>query len=189
MSTLARRYANAALDACVESAGGDSSLSTERIAGLAQDMRRFFDLFTQSTPLQELLHNPALKGRRDQALQDVLARLELSSAAHRLIALLARNDRLEHLEATTRDIEALADSRLGRLRAHVRAAVLPSAAQTQRIAQMLQRRLGKPVSVTTEQAPELLAGLVCQVGDLTFDSSLKRQLAVLAERLGAHAAS
>jgi F-type H+-transporting ATPase subunit delta len=189
MSALGRRYAKAALEACTDSAGGDANLAANRSDALAADMQRFIAAYRQSDVLQALVRNPVLQDRRAAVLEAVLTKLELGPVGHKLIALLAKNGRMDQVENVADEVAALVDMQLGRLRAHVRAAVLPDAAQTQRIAETLQRRLGKPVLVTVSAAPELLAGLVCQVGDLTFDSSLKRQLAILTERLGAHGAA
>ncbi|KAK1548406.1 hypothetical protein Q3G72_013112 [Acer saccharum] len=152
-------------------------------------MGRFVALYKASPMLQEMLRNPVLKQQRVAALDAVLARLEVGPIVHKLLALLAARDRMHWLQDVSEQIEALADKQIGRLRAKVTAAVMPTQAQTQRIAETLERRLGKSVLVTVTAEPSLLAGLVCQVGDLTFDSSLSRQLAILTERLGAHGAS
>lgn len=188
MSAVAKRYAKAALEATADACGDDAALKNQRVKALSEDMRRVLDLYNTSPMLQELLRNPVLKAQREESLLRLMQRLKTGSVVCKLLALLAARDRMHWLEDVSEHIEALADKHLGRLRATVLAAVMPTEAQTQRIAKTLEQRLGKPVLVTVKAEPQLLAGLVCQVGDLTFDSSLSRQLAILAERLGTHAA-
>lgn len=187
MSVLGRRYAKAAIEAVTDNLDGQAA--AQSADALNSDVQRFVALYKQSAMLQEMLRNPVLKQQRVAALGSILTRLAVGPVAHKLLALLAKRDRMHWLEDVSQQIEAFADRYVGRLRAQVRAAVMPTEAQTKRIAETLERRLGKPVLVTVTAEPALLAGLVCQVGDLTFDSSLSRQLAILTERLGAHAAS
>ena len=181
MSSVAKRYAKAAFEATVEKAGpagGD---------GLAAELQRFAAAYGESPALQEVLRNPVLKDQRGPLLDSLLSKLQVGAITARVIRLLADNDRVTEMPAVASEVEALADARAGRLRARVKSAVMPTEAQSKRIAQALEKRLGKPVALSVEVEPELMGGLVCQVGDLTFDSSLKRQFEILTERLGAHA--
>jgi F-type H+-transporting ATPase subunit delta len=180
MSALAKRYAKAALEAAQEGKGDGTEALAKNLGALARAIEA-------SPELQEVLRNPVLREERGALLDALAGKLQATGVAAKLVRLLSDNDRMDSLPEIARQVEALADVRAGRLRADVRSAVALSEAQTQRLAKALEKRLGQPVVVQTAVDPQLLGGLVCQVGDLTFDSSLKRQLAILTERLGAHA--
>jgi F-type H+-transporting ATPase subunit delta len=180
VSALAKRYAKAALEAAQEAKG-------EGTEGLAKGLGDLARAVAESPTLQEVLRNPVLKDERGKLLDALLGKLQVAGVAAKLVRLLSDNNRIDLLPEVAQQVEALADVRAGRLRAEVRSAVALSEAQAQRLTKALEKRLGQPVLVETSVDPQLLGGLVCQVGDLTFDSSLKRQLAILTERLGAHA--
>jgi F-type H+-transporting ATPase subunit delta len=136
-----------------------------------------------STELREVLRNPVLKNERAAVLAAVMSKLGLIEPAAALVRVLVDGDRIDDLEDVVEGVEALADAQAGRVRAVVKSAIPLSEAQMQRLGKALEKRVGRPVAVTVQLEPELLGGLVCQVGDLTFDSSLRRQLKQLRERL------
>ncbi|RYF11242.1 MAG: ATP synthase F1 subunit delta [Deltaproteobacteria bacterium] len=182
MSALAKRYAGAAAEAALKVAGTDSQAALEVLGAALQT----FEAMRQgSEALQHLLHNPVFKPQRQKVVGSLLQRAEISGVAARLILALVQNERTALLGPVAAALEAMADSRAGRLRAEVRCASPMSAAQQTALAAALQARLGKPVIVRSKQAPELLGGMVCQIAGVTIDTSLKRQLETLTERLGA----
>ena len=82
----------------------------------------------------------------------------------------------------------MADELSHRLHAEVWSPMALDDAQKASLQAALEKRLGQDVLVDVNVSPELLGGLVVQVGDLKFDSSIKRQLEILRERLEAAAA-
>jgi F-type H+-transporting ATPase subunit delta len=183
MSELARRYASVAIDSL---AAAGTAATAEHIDALAQDLRSFLSLHAGHGALQEILKNPVLKPNREAVLTPLLKQMGLSTLAVRLVCLLAHNDRIGLIADVVGEVEALADARAGRLRAQVRCAMAPTPAQVKALQAALKKRLGKTVVTQIEVQPELLGGLVCQVDCVTFDTSLRRQLALLSEQLGAH---
>jgi F-type H+-transporting ATPase subunit delta len=129
------------------------------------------------------LASPALKNSRGAVLDAVLKKLGVSGEAHKLVRLLADNDRLGVLDEITAEVRAIADERAGRVRAKVTSATKLTEAQQKRLASALEQRFGREVVVEVSVEPTLLGGVVVQVGDLTLDSSLRRQLSLLRERL------
>lgn len=177
MSAVARRYARAAVEAA-QAAGGPSA-----VQDLSRDFGAFCEAFAQSAELRELLVNPAFKLERAKVLGSVLAKIVTSPSAARLVTVLAEADRIPVLEEVRIEIAELADGIAGRARALVTSAVALTAQQQERVAKALSKRVGREIELSVRVDGEILGGLVCQVGDLTFDSSLRRQLAVMRERL------
>lgn len=178
MSDVAKRYARAAVEAAAD-AGGDAAVET-----LARQVSLFRDAYDATAALRDLMVNPALRSQRGRALDALLQELGIDGVAVGLVRVLAQRDRMDVLDSLASEIEAMADQRIGRLRAQIRSAIALSDAHEQRIAKALEKRFGRPVVLSVEVDPELLGGLVCQVGDFTLDSSVRRQLEILRERLG-----
>jgi F-type H+-transporting ATPase subunit delta len=150
---------------------------------LSEGLAQFREAHAQSNELREVLSNPVLKDVRESILRAIMGKLNASSETVNLVLLLADNDRVSALDDVLQDINSIADEKAGRLRALVKSAIALDSAQEGRIAQALEKRLGQPVTVAIELDPSLLGGLVCQVGDLTFDSSIKRQLEIVRDKL------
>ena len=177
MSVVARRYARAAVAAAADKGGA------KNVEALAVGLRAFRDLLRQSQALYELLMNPALHDQQEKTLDAVLAELGLSAEAVGILRLLADRRRIDLIDDVVLEAEAIADEGAGRTRAYVTSPMALTEAQTRRIAAALERRLKVTVVVSVEIDPELLGGLVCRVGDLTLDTSVRRQLISLKERL------
>jgi len=181
MSALARRYAKAAVEAA-------DHTGASAIEALSTGLDSFQAAYDASPELRELLENPGLKESRSQVFPEVLKRLKLSGEASNLLKLLAANGRISELENIAREVALLADEKNGRVRALVRSAVELTDAQARRVAGALEKRLGRSVLIEVQVEAELLGGLVCHVGDLTIDNSLRRQLERLREQFEASAA-
>ncbi|WP_037177931.1 F0F1 ATP synthase subunit delta [Rhodococcus sp. UNC363MFTsu5.1] len=81
------------------------------------------------------------------------------------------------------ELSELAAARRDKAVAHVRSASALSADQEERLAAILTRTYGKPVTVHVEVDPELLSGLVVRVGDEVIDGSAAGRLASLRKTL------
>jgi F-type H+-transporting ATPase subunit delta len=177
MSAVAKRYARAAVE-IAEERGGLNAIDT-----LSQGLEAFRAAYHQSGELREVLRNPALRQEQPGALKSVAQKLGLSSEAARLVQLLAERDRILVLAEVGAETNALADERLGRARGHVTTAIPLTAVQEQRLSRALEKRFGRPVALSITVDPAIVGGLVCRVGDVTMDSSVRRQLDTLRERL------
>lgn len=177
MSAIARRYARAAVEAVLTHG------NLTDVDRLAATLRNFAQAYRDSADLQELMQNPVLVVDRERTLREVLKRLGMVDQGAKLIELLALRDRMNVLDEVVVEVESLADEKALRLRAYVTSAVALTEAQVVRVGKALEARLKKPVLVVVNVEPALLGGLICRVGDLTFDTSVRRQLKVLAETL------
>src|SRR5208283_1103734 len=104
-------------------------------------------------------------------------------SATRLIAYMATSGRIDLLDEVADEIRILGDEQTGRLRAVVRTVVALTPTQRARLTAALAKHVGRPVELTETIDPSILGGLVCQVGELTFDNSLARQLDRLRDQL------
>lgn len=181
MSAVARRYARAAVDAASEAGG---PVEVDR---LITDVRGFRASLESSVELQHLVSNPALVNERQDVLGVILDQAGLSEISRALIQTLVQNDRVDELHDVVESAEFMADELAKRLHADVASPIELSDEQVSRLRHALEKRLGRSVVIDVRVAPELIGGLVVQVGDLEFDSSVRRQIEIMRERLEAAA--
>lgn len=179
MSAVAKRYARAAVQAAFEKAG------TDEVEALITNIIDFRAMLEGNAELQQLLTNPALINERARVLDVILDKAKLSDTAAALVKTLAENDRVGELHEVVEAAERMADDISKRLHAEVWSPMELSDAQKTDLQKALETRLGRAVMVDVNVAPELIGGLVVQVGDLKFDSSIRRQLEIMRERLEA----
>ena len=179
MSAVARRYAQAAVEAAADAGGA------AEVEALATGLRAFASAYETSADLQAVVKNPQMGAVRAQTLRAVGQKLGASELSTTVLLVLTDNERLDELLDVVAEVEDLADRHLGRKRARVISAIPLSDAQSARLERALQKKLGGPVVVDVEIDRSILGGLIVQVGSVTIDSSVKRQLDRLSERLRA----
>ncbi|MGB8407248.1 MAG: F0F1 ATP synthase subunit B/delta [Mycobacterium sp.] len=89
----------------------------------------------------------------------------------------------ERADEAVLDLAELAVARRGEVVAHVEAAAALSDTQRTRLAAVLTRIYGHPVSVQLHVDPSLLGGLTITVGDEVIDGSISSRLAAASSRL------
>lgn len=137
--------------------------------------------------LRGLLENP----RVPVARKEELARQsfpELSPEVRNLIRLLLRKRREGYLGAVLAELARMRDEAEGITSAEVRTAVPLPDETVDRIRRRLEQVLGRRLRLRVEVRPELIGGLVVQIGDRRLDASLRRRLQLLRERIASGAA-
>jgi len=177
MSVLSRRYARAAFAAAEQEVGPTAG------GALAADLSAFCAVMAQSEELRAVLTNPAFANARTGVVGKLTEKLALSAHAARLIERMSAAGRIALLGEVVNEVRQLGDQQAGLARAVVRTVIALSESQKGRIAQALEKCLGKRVVLEVSIDPTILGGLVCQVSDLTFDNSLRRQLDTLRGQL------
>jgi ATP synthase F0 subunit b/ATP synthase F1 delta subunit len=148
----------------------------DQIEDVEDQLFRFSRILDSETRLITLLseYTAPLDGRIS-LLNNVLSRRASKNAAD----LLRQTIELLHGERAdeaVRELANLAVSRRGEVVAHVRAAAKLSDAQRDRLAELLTRIYGHPVSLQLDVDPALLGGLTIAVGDEVIDGSLASKL-------------
>ena len=177
MKTVAKRYAKAALEAAIEASG--KSAIEPFLAGLDAIKATL----TQSTELSQVCHHPVFRSERCHVLSQLFKKLDVPVEVQHLLLLLSDKERLALLDDVIDAAYELGDAALGRLRAHVTTASPLTAQQKERLQKALSARFGQPVVLNISMNERLLGGMVCQIGDITLDNSVSRQLSVFTERL------
>ena len=104
----------------------------------------------------------------------------LNDAGKNLVHLLVRNGRLVALEDIAEHFENLRAGEEQTINAQVESALPVSEAHQQKIAQALEKKLGRKVTLKVSTDASLIGGAVIRAGDLVIDGSVKARLEKLA---------
>jgi F-type H+-transporting ATPase subunit delta len=169
ISGVAGRYASALFELA------DNARSLDQVA---EDLRTFRTMAGESADLARLLASPVVgRGLQGKALLAVLDAAGIKGLTRNFIGTVAANGRARELVAMATAFLAELASRRGETTATVTSAVPLTPAQLQELSDALRSVLGgAKVSVDAHVEPEILGGLVVQVGSRLFDSSIRSKL-------------
>jgi F-type H+-transporting ATPase subunit delta len=172
---LARRYAEALIGAA-EKEGGVEPLLKE-LTEIEEDLLKAFPRFA------DLLASPRVStAHKDQVVTNVFG-TGASNLVVRFLRVLNRHERLGMLAVVAREARAIWDRRNQRVPVHVRTAVPLDEKQLETLRDRLAAFTGAAPILLVSTDPDLIGGLVVQVGDHRYDASVKNRLAQLRQRL------
>lgn len=173
--SVARRYAKALL--LIGKEDGHTDTYREELSGFA-------DLMEREDALNQAITNPLYEssGRR-KVLQTVVDKLGISRTMKSFLLLLFDKGRIGVLGSIDDFYQNLADELNGIARASLVSATELSDDTVEKIRAALSKKTNKKVILEVEQDPELIGGIVTQIGDLVWDGSIKTQLANMRETL------
>ena len=108
----------------------------------------------------------------------------LDDEGKNLVRLLVQNDRLPVLPEIAETYEQLKAESQRIIKVLVRSAYELQPTQINHIAEMLKAKLGRDITITTEEDPELIGGIHIRAGDTVIDGSVRGHLQQLANELG-----
>ncbi len=172
---IAKRYSRALFNLAVEG---------NAIEQFGTELDGFNQLLKALPDFENMLRNPLYPEAVKKSLyQKVSAQMGLSPLVGSFLNLLVEKKRIQHLPEITDYYHRLIDEHSNISRAKVKAAVKLDAAEIDKIAAALEKRIGKKIVVEFEQDSSLLGGVVARIGDFVLDGSVKRQLLNFKESL------
>lgn len=157
-----------------------------RVDRYLDELRGVLAALRAQRALRGLLENPRVPvARKEELVRQAFPGLSAEVAS--LLRLLLRKRREGYLEAVVAELQRLRDEAAGIASAEVRTAVPLAGEDAERLRERLERALGRRLRLRLEVRPELIGGLVVQVGDRRLDASLRRRLQLLGERIAAGA--
>lgn len=168
VGSIARRYARALFDLAQEQG---------KVEAWAESLSTLQDVVEGSEELKDVLVNPVyVKEQRRAIASRLAAALQLDEAPANLLSLLADRNRLGELAGIVDAFGRMADEKLGRVRAHVTSAVPLEPSAAERLSARLAQASRATVILDHTVDPELIGGVVAQVGNYVFDGSIRTQL-------------
>ncbi len=172
--TIARPYAEAVFARADETATLDQwSEMVELLAAAVQD-----------AVVTSAISNPLFEQADLLELMLDIGGDHLSEEGQNMVRMLVQNGRLSVMPEIATIYEKLKAERQRTMSVHVRSAFELQPAQEQQVVDALKRKLGLDVTITSEQDPELIGGVLIQAGDLVIDGTIKGKIAQLMNELG-----
>jgi F-type H+-transporting ATPase subunit delta len=168
-----RTYARALFEAAQEQG---------RLEQVQQELSEFVQAVRDVSELRALLRDPQLDPRaKISALREILA--DADELVRNFVLLLTERGRAAELEEIHREFERLVADATGRLSLELTTAVELSDDEAARIVGQIERASGRTVEAERRVDPDLLGGVVLQVGSLRLDASLRGRLERLRREL------
>jgi F-type H+-transporting ATPase subunit delta len=175
IGSLARRYARALF-----SLGREEDTLEE----IEKELNQFAELWESEEELRRVITSPVIQLEEKITLvAEMVKSLKLSNAVEDFLGLLTAKGRMMFIPEICREFELLLDQEKGRLRANLTSAVPLPGKMIEGIKGTLEKILGKEVSLRVEEDPELIGGVVAQVGSLVFDGSIRTKLEQMEAKL------
>jgi F-type H+-transporting ATPase subunit delta len=172
---LARVYAEALMNVAQE-------------RGLTEDIGRELtslvtEVFTQSPDIESALESPVVKRSVKAPILQRAFEGRVSDLLFNFLNVLNAKDRLMLVRHILHAYRDLADERGKRVRVSVRSAVPLSDEQTERLKQSIAAATGLDPVLATKSDPDLLGGMIVQIGDHVFDSSVRNRIESIRNQL------
>ena len=172
-TTLARPYARAAFEHA--RAAGDLAAWQTALSELAA--------ITAEPKVAAAMRDPNQTAAQRIATLSGLAGDAVPSAVANLLAIMADNGRLSLLPEVAMLFDQLKQAVESTVAVHVTSAYPLSDAEIQQLADTMQEKLARSITLTSETDPSLLGGALIRADDLVIDGSVRGRLNKLAGSL------
>jgi F-type H+-transporting ATPase subunit delta len=167
-NALAKRYAKALVQL-----GSEGGL----IDRFRDELSKVDGIFSASSELGAAFANPALTLEQKKAImKELVAKAACSELVGNFLMLLVEKNRVAFLSQIVQTYEKLADEFSGVIRPVITTAFLLDAVQIAAIQGALEKKSGKKVVPQMIVDKSLLGGVITQIGDISYDNSVKTQL-------------
>jgi len=177
-SAVVTRYANALADVVMGGAAGVQP------GDAAAQLSAFAQVVHDSNDLRNALISPSVSLSRKRAVISRLAEVQgIARVVRNFLMVLTDHRRLDALSDVAAEFASVLDERLGFARAAIESAQPLRADQQDSLIQKISQLTGRNVRPTYTVNPDLLGGVVVNVGSKVYDGSVRGQLAAIGRRL------
>lgn len=173
-SRLARVYAESLLVVAVKAKLRDE------VGDELDDIIR--NVFAAQPDVERFLRNPTISKReKEPVLQKAFA--NCTEPVRNLFGVLNQNNRLQLFRSVAAVYRDLRDGQAGRVRILVKSAVELKNDQIEKLKTQLQKSLQKTPIIESIIEPDLIGGLIIQIGDRVIDTSIRTRIQTLRAQL------
>ena len=176
MAAVANRYARALVDVVM-----DQKVDT---ASAVQQVNSIVAAVKDSSDLRKVWEAPDIPAAQKRNLLDAIGQqVGLSRTIRNFFAVLIDHQRIAMLEQIARQLEMELDARLGFAEAQITSARQLTENEKRDVEARVATMTGKKVRARYAANPELLGGVMVQVGSTIYDGTVRGQLQKLREQL------
>jgi F-type H+-transporting ATPase subunit delta len=166
MPAAQRMYARALYDAAKDG---------NRLEPVREELADFVETQRQVPELRELLRNPQLDQRlKASALEDLVGGEE--PLVRNFLLLLVEKNRAGEVDEIAAEFERLAAREEGILEVELTTAVELSDDEARAVSEQIEKASGRKVEATRRVDPDLIGGIVLQIGSMRLDGSVRGRL-------------
>jgi F-type H+-transporting ATPase subunit delta len=166
VAVVHRTYARALFDAAKEQ---------DRLDAVRDDLATFVEAAETVPELRNLLRNPEIDPRaKSAALEQILKGAD--KLVRNFIRLLAEKGRAAQVDEIAAEFDRLVAREQGRIELELTTAIELSDKDAGAIVKQIEKAAGRKVEATRSVDPDLIGGLVLQVGSMRVDASVRGRL-------------
>ncbi len=166
MGVAHRTYARALFEAAKERG---------RLAQVNEELSDFAAAAEQVPELASLLENPEVdRASKKAVLEELLAGAD--ELVRNFLLLLVEKGRIAGLREVARELESLVAAEERRLELELTTAIELTDEEAREIVSQIEQAAGREVEASRRVDPELIGGLVLQIGSLRVDASVRGRL-------------
>jgi len=174
MAAVASRYARALVDVVLD----------KKIDGAVEQVNSIVGAIRENDELRRVWEAPDIPADQKRRLLDAIgSRIGLSRTVRNFFAILIDHQRIAMVEQIARQFEVELDAALGFAEAQVTSARPLSDEEKRQVESRVAAITGKKVRARYGADPELLGGVMVQVGSTIYDGTVRGQLQKLREQL------
>jgi F-type H+-transporting ATPase subunit delta len=171
----ARRYARALFDVLVKAGDPDAAV---------RELQAMVAVLSEHPPLRKALTSAGVPlGAKLGVMRELLRLQPVSKVVGRLLLLVVEHDDVDEIDEIAAAFEQRVLEFHQVVRADVTAAEPLDAVRTQELERAFETITGKRVTVSVKVDPQIIGGVVAQIGSRVYDGSVARQLERVRERL------
>lgn len=163
---IAHRYAQALFDIAAQ----------DNLDAIEAELQELTQLIEENAEVAHVLYHPHISLSEKKDLMNKIFAGQLSVTVRNFLNLLIDRRRQNYLPDIARDFSRLADGARNIVEAKVSSAIPLSEIQEQRLLGELARITGKNVRMVKEVRPELIGGVMVQIGDRVMDGTVAFKL-------------
>lgn len=169
---LARRYAQALFEVALND-------SLDRIE---QELKAVTQI-TREEEVNQVLNHPHISAANKKSVMDKVMGDQWGETVRNFLFLLIDRRRQDILPFVQQEFSKMADGKRQIVEAKLASAKVLNADQEERLKQTLEKKTGKQVRIVKELRPELIGGVLIQIGDQVIDGTVAYALKRMREEL------
>jgi F-type H+-transporting ATPase subunit delta len=160
----------------------ESAKQADRLAKVHEDLNDFVAAVDEVPELAALLENPEIdRAAKSSVLEELLG--DADELVRNFLLLLVEKGRIPELREIAREVDSLVAAEEQRLEVHLTTAVELSDEEARELVGQIESAAGRRVDATRAVDPDLIGGLVLQVGSRRVDASVRGRLDQLRREL------